>query len=176
VSASPDEYSEAPEVFRAPHGGQLATGRPLTKAAMMVLLQNFPAAIGFDELCGLAQARLGARHATAGDDRNVRAAGVVLLALSTQLVWGPILFQFFTPELLRADAALVGEILKPLRPDIIWRGTTFVAPDGHAVTLIGGCSSFNNVSTAVLACVAITMLRRTEWFRRDVRPRRLPAS
>jgi exosortase/archaeosortase family protein len=104
----------------------------------------------------------------AGDDRNVRAAGVVLLALSTQLVWGPILFQLFTPELLRADAALVGEILKSLRPDIIWRGTTFVAPDGHAVTLIGGCSSFNNVSTAVLACVAITMLRRTEWLRRDI--------
>jgi hypothetical protein len=49
---------------------------------------------------------------TAADgDRNVRAAGVVLLALSTQLVWGPILFQLFTPELLRADAALVGEML-----------------------------------------------------------------
>jgi hypothetical protein len=104
----------------------------------------------------------------AGDDRNVRAAGVVLLALSTQLVWAPILFQLFTPELLRVDAALVGEILKPLRPDIIWRGASFVAPDGHAITLIGGCSSFNNVSTAVLACVAITMLRRTEWLRRDI--------
>ncbi len=105
---------------------------------------------------------------TTGDDRNVRAAGGVLLALSTQLVWGPIVFQLFTPELLRADAALVGGILAELRPDIVWRGTTFFAPDGHAVALIGACSSFNNVSTAVLACVAITMLARTEWVRRDL--------
>ncbi len=106
---------------------------------------------------------------TAADgDRNVRAAGVVLLALSTQLVWGPILFQLFTPELLRADAALVGEMLTSVRPDIVWRETTFVTPDGHAIALIGGCSSFNNVSTAVLACVAIAMLARTEWVRRDL--------
>jgi len=54
-----------------------------------------------------------------------------------------------------------------LRPDIIWRNTTFLSPDGHAIALIGGCSSFNNVSTAVLACVAIAMLTRTEWVRRD---------
>ena len=103
-----------------------------------------------------------------GGDRNLRAAGIVLLALSTQLVWGPILFQFFTPELLRADAALVGEILAPLRPDIVWNDTSFAASDGHRIALIGACSSFNNISTAVLACVAVTMLTRTEWVRRDL--------
>jgi exosortase/archaeosortase family protein len=101
-------------------------------------------------------------------DRNLKAAGAVLLALSAQLVWGPILFQFFTPELLRADAAIVGEILTSLRPDIIWSGTSFLAPNGHAISLIGGCSSFNNVSTAVLACATVTMLTRTEWVRRDI--------
>jgi exosortase/archaeosortase family protein len=104
----------------------------------------------------------------AGADRNLRAAGIVLLALSTQLVWGPIFFQLFTPELLRADGYLVGEILTSLRPDIVWRETTFAAPDGHAIALVGGCSSFNNISTALLACVAITMLTRTEWVRRDI--------
>lgn len=102
-----------------------------------------------------------------GGDRNLKAAGGVLLALSTQLVWGPIVFQLFTPELLRADAALVGEVLASLRPDISWHGASFLAPGGHAIVLIGGCSSFNNVSTAVLACVAVAMLIRTEWVRRD---------
>jgi hypothetical protein len=101
-------------------------------------------------------------------DRNLKAAGAVLLAVSTQLVWGPIFFQLFTPELLKADAALVGRILMVMRPDIVWSSTTFFAPDGHAVSLIAGCSSFNNVSSAVLACVAIAMLRRNEWFRRDL--------
>jgi exosortase/archaeosortase family protein len=104
----------------------------------------------------------------ANGDRQVKAAGIVLLALSTQLVWGPIFFQLFTPELLLADAALVGETLKAVRPDIVWRETTFIAPDGHAIALIGGCSSFNNISTALLACVAVTMLARTEWVRRDL--------
>jgi exosortase/archaeosortase family protein len=104
----------------------------------------------------------------AGPDRNVRAAGIVLLALSTQLVWGPIFFQLFTPELLQADGLLVGEVLTSLRPDIVWRETTFATPDGHAIALVGGCSSFNNLSTAILACVAVTMLTRTEWVRRDI--------
>jgi transmembrane exosortase EpsH len=100
-------------------------------------------------------------------DRNLKAAGAVLLALSMQLVWGPIFFQLFTPELLAADAALVGSVLTVLRPDIVWNGTTFFAPDGHAVSLIAACSSFNNVSTAVLACAAVIMLRRVEWMRSD---------
>lgn len=103
-----------------------------------------------------------------GGDRNIKAAGAVLLAISMHLVWGPIFFQLFTPELLRADAAIVGEILTSLRPDIIWSNNSFHAPDGHSVSLIAGCSSFNNVSTAVLACATIAMLTRTEWVRRDI--------
>lgn len=103
-----------------------------------------------------------------GADRNIRAAGCVLLALSTQLVWAAMLFQFFTPELLPADAALVGAILDRLRPDIVHSGTTFDAPGGHAIMLIGGCSSFNNLSVAILACVAVIMLARTDWVRRDL--------
>jgi len=92
----------------------------------------------------------------------------VLLAVAGQLVWAPILFQLFTPELLHADAALVGELLAWLLPDVIWRGTTFIAPDGHTIVLIGACSSFNNVSSAALACVTVAMLTRTEWRRRDL--------
>lgn len=102
-----------------------------------------------------------------GADRNIRAAGCVLLALSTQLVWAAMLFQFFTPELLPADAQLVGAILDRLRPDIVHNGTTFDAPDGHAIMLIGGCSSFNNLSVALLACVSVIMLSRNEWVPRD---------
>ena len=77
VSASPDENSDAPEVFRAPEGGSLTTGRPFTKAAMMALAQDSPAAIGFDALFGLAQARLGARHAAGNDDRNALASDLL---------------------------------------------------------------------------------------------------
>jgi exosortase/archaeosortase family protein len=103
-----------------------------------------------------------------GGDRNVKAAGIVLLAVAVQLVWAPIVFQLFTPELLHADATLIGEMLAWLRPDVVWRGTNFTSPDGNTVTLVGACSSFNNVSSAALACVAVAMLMRPEWRRRDL--------
>lgn len=100
-------------------------------------------------------------------DRELKAAGNVLLALSAHLVWGPILFQFLTPELLRADAALVGGMLKVVRPDIIWNDTTFQTPGSFSLSLVGACSSFHNLSTAVLACAAATMFLRTHWTRAD---------
>jgi hypothetical protein len=101
-------------------------------------------------------------------DRELKAAGVVMLALSAHLVWGPILFQFLTPELLRADAALVGGMLKVVRPDIIWTDTTFQTPGNFAISLVGACSSFHDLSTALLACAAATMFMRTNWIRSDV--------
>jgi exosortase/archaeosortase family protein len=100
-------------------------------------------------------------------DRQMKAAGIVLLALSAHLIWGPILFQVFTPELLRGDAAVVGGMLKAVRPDIVWTDTTFKNPDHFAVSLVGACSSFQNLSTAMLACAAATMFMRTEWKRSD---------
>jgi exosortase/archaeosortase family protein len=88
--------------------------------------------------------------------------------MSTHLVWGPIIFLLVTPEVVQGDAFAVAGILKVLRPDIIWRDTTFYTPDGHGLVLIGACSSFQNVSTALLACATVAMLSRTEWRRRDI--------
>lgn len=141
----------------------LAVAAMLGVAILLSSLLPYRVAIGL-----LATVLAGYILMTSGWDRNLKAAGAVLLALSGQLVWGPVLFQFFTPQLLHVDAALVGEILTSLRPDIVWTGTSFQGPAGHSIALVGGCSSFNNVSTAVLACVTIAMLTRTEWVRRDL--------
>ena len=87
LSGVPDERSTAAEEFHAPDGGRLTTQRPLTKAAMMALVQNSPAAVSFTDLCGLANARLGARApvdpndmaALASDLLRSYSAGVVEL-------------------------------------------------------------------------------------------------
>ena len=73
VNAALDIHTQAPESFRTQDGAALTTGRPLTKAAMMVLVQNAPAAIGFDALLGLAQARLGTSPVASGDERDALA-------------------------------------------------------------------------------------------------------
>ncbi len=100
-------------------------------------------------------------------DQNLKAAGGVLLAISTYLIWGPILFHLVTPEVVRGDAAIVGGLLKLLRSEVLAKDTSFIAPDGFQVVLVGACSSFQNISTALLACAAITMLSRPEWLRGD---------
>jgi SAM-dependent methyltransferase len=77
VNPVPDEKSSAPESYRAPDGALLTTGRPLTMAAMMVLIQRTPRALGFDELCGLGQARLGTQQAATVVDRNELASDLL---------------------------------------------------------------------------------------------------
>ena len=106
--------------------------------------------------------------AAAREDRSVFAAASVLLALSTHLVWGRILFQIATPELLKADALLVKTILDVISPGFTLSGTAFVAPGGGGMVMVGACSSFMNVSMALLACVSIIMGLRTHFTRRDV--------
>jgi exosortase/archaeosortase family protein len=130
-----------------------------------ILLSSF---IAYRFAIGIIATVLGFHLIRGRADRELKAAGTVLFALSAHLVWGPILFQFLTPELLRADAALVGGMLKLIRPDIIWNDTTFQTPGSFSLSLVGACSSFHNLSTALLACAAATMFLRTKWTKGDI--------
>lgn len=78
-------------------------------------------------------------------------------------------FQYFTPELLRLDAAGMDLLIGLLGLDVVpaGTGTTFRGADGHMVTLVGGCASFNNVSTAMLMSVAMIMFIRPFWVAGD---------
>lgn len=101
------------------------------------------------------------------DDVKVKSAGIVLMAMAVHLVWAPLLFRLFMEEFLLLDAAAISVVLSNLRPDIVQAGTTFSGED-HAITLVGACSSFHNVSLAILAVVAAIMCYRTELRRSDV--------
>ena len=101
-------------------------------------------------------------------DGALKSVGTVLLALSIHLIWAPMIFRIVTPELLAADAAAVHLFLSVFRPDITMVGTTFYGANNHVITLVGGCSSFQNVSIAMLASVSVTMLVRPYWVRNDI--------
>lgn len=101
-------------------------------------------------------------------DAELRAAGAVLLALAMHLAWGPIFFQMTTQELLGIDASIVMAMLRVMGSAVTLRDGTFYAPHGFTMTMIGGCSSFMNLSIALLASATITMGLRTHWFRRDL--------
>jgi hypothetical protein len=101
------------------------------------------------------------------EDR-IRAAGAVFLAIASQQFWGHLIFAALAPELVRFDAALVGEAMSLTVAGSTWHDNIIVAPSGYSIVVLEGCSSFANVSTALLAWVAFGRLERARWLRRDL--------
>lgn len=100
-------------------------------------------------------------------DAKLRAAGIVLGALSVQQLWGYIFFNFFAFPLLRAETAVVGTVLEAVRAGTVWHDNVVTGPNGYGIIIYGACSSFHNVSSALLCWVAVTKLRRQAWQARD---------
>jgi hypothetical protein len=105
-------------------------------------------------------------HLTSMKGSNARAAATVLLALCIQTLWGPAVFSFFAPDLLQADAAIVGTALDVTQSGFTWHAN-IIATEGHSVELFNGCSSFHNISLAVLCWVTQTKLKRPAWIATD---------
>lgn len=104
---------------------------------------------------------------TYSKEKETRCLGIVLMALSVHLFWAPIMFQLLYPEFLAADAAAVGLFLSIVNPDINIINNTLFSANGHAVTLSGACSSFNNLSLAMLGCISMIMFVRGSWQKSD---------
>lgn len=138
-------------------------------ALLIALFSCLLAFVGYRFTNGILMSAVGlyliVRH---GNDADLKAAAFVLLALAVHLVWAPAAFQYFAVPLLRLDALLVSGLYGLVRPDIVMTGTSFSAPDGHTITLAAACSSFNNMSMAVLCAVSVIMLVRNSWRRSDV--------
>ncbi|NKB65368.1 MAG: hypothetical protein GKR95_25800 [Gammaproteobacteria bacterium] len=97
----------------------------------------------------------------------LRSAGIVLLALCIHLVWAKLIFQIFQPYILLADAFAVDMAIKMFGLDIIREVTTF-RHNGHAVILTRLCSSFHNISLALLIGTSAIFLVRSYWVSTDV--------
>jgi exosortase/archaeosortase family protein len=100
-------------------------------------------------------------------DRKLRAAAIVLAALSVQELWGHIFFNLIAFHLLRAEAAAVGAVLDVLRPGTEWRDNVVTGPNGYGIMIINSCSSFHNLSLALLCWVTVSRMWRQDWRRRD---------
>jgi exosortase/archaeosortase family protein len=100
-------------------------------------------------------------------DRKLRAAGTVLAALATQELWGHLFFDLVAVQLLSAEAAVVGTLLEIARPGTVWQDNIITEPNGYGVLILPPCSSFHNLSLAMLCWVTISMLRRQDWQARD---------
>jgi hypothetical protein len=105
---------------------------------------------------------------TGSNDRNLRAAAVVLAALAVQQFWVHIVFDLAAVPLLRAETAAVGTVLTAARPGTLWHDNIITGPGGFGIVLYSGCSSFYNLSTALLCWVTLRSLDSIDWRPRDL--------
>gem|GEM_PF-1133975 len=92
-------------------------------------------------------------------DRRLRAAGVVLIALATQELWGHLLFELVASPVLRLEAGAVGRLLRTVRPGTAWHDNIVTAADGDGIVIQPYCSSFHNLSLALPCWLTIFHLR-----------------
>jgi exosortase/archaeosortase family protein len=100
-------------------------------------------------------------------DPKLRAAGVVFAALAIQEYWGRIVFDLFALPLLRAETAVVGILLQTARAGTVWRDNVITGPSGFGIAVYSGCSSFHNLSLAMLCWLTVSKLRNQNWRSRD---------
>src|SRR5271165_4806508 len=91
-----------------------------------------------------------------GGDRKLRSCGIVLVALSVQEFWGHQLFDLIATPLLRAEAAVVGTILQTIQRGAAWQGNIITDQNGWSIVIYPFCSSFHNVSLALLCWVTVS--------------------
>jgi hypothetical protein len=101
-------------------------------------------------------------------DGKLRAAGTVLGALSAQELWGHVFFNLVALPALRAETAVVGTVLEAVRAGTVWQDNIITGPGGFGIEVYTGCSSFHNLSLAMLCWVTVSKLRRQDWQIRDL--------
>jgi hypothetical protein len=101
-------------------------------------------------------------------DAKLRAAGIILGALSVQELWGHIFFNLVALPLLRAETAVVGTVLAAARAGTMWQDNIITGPSGFGIVVYTGCSSFHNLSLAMLCWITISKLRHQTWRGRDL--------
>jgi exosortase/archaeosortase family protein len=101
-------------------------------------------------------------------DPKLRSAGVVLGALTIQEYWGHIIFDLFALPLLRAETAVVGTLVQAAQAGTVWQGNVITGPSGFGIIVYSGCSSFHNLSLAMLCWLTVSRLRNQDWRSRDL--------
>lgn len=101
-------------------------------------------------------------------DPKLRAAGVVLAALSVQALWGHIFFRLVAFPLLCAETAVVGTILGTARAGTVWQDNVITGPSGFGIVIFDECSVFHNLSLAMLCWVTVSKIRREQWMIYDL--------
>jgi len=93
-----------------------------------------------------------------GDNTQLASVGQLWLAISVYEMWGPLFFRIVSAPIIQAEVALIGKAGEWLGFGLIMDGVLLRSPSGWFVIVIEGCSSFHNVSLAILVWLSLLKL------------------
>lgn len=138
-----------------------ARPRDLAVCAAAVLAALFPLSQVAAVACtGLAAAILIDRVS----GRHLRAAAMVLMAISVQILWARLLMLFFVQPIATLDAHVVSLVID--RP--VHGHDVLFADGSHTLSILAGCTSVQNASIALVLYVAVVRAFRPEPRRFEV--------
>lgn len=100
-------------------------------------------------------------------DRFRTSAAAMLAALAINGLWAPVLFKLLGYWFLKIDTALVAAVLQSTGRLTAHSGNV-LSVGANGLEVLASCSSFRNISMALLAWLSFTKLARPYWLRSDV--------
>lgn len=159
-------------IFRFLLASENETSKLVLKIALFagVPIVFFTGLSGMDELDGLSALLFGFLLLKFSDCPNLKAAGLVFLALSANFTWGPVAFAIFKEPIVLADAILTEFALELSGYDVVRQDYRLGTSAEHRVMIVGACSSFNNITLAALAAVTTLVAVNGKLSREDTFP------
>ena len=92
--------------------------------------------------------------------RNAQLASVaqLLLAISCYELWGRLLFKIVSAPIIQAEMSVISKFGQWLGYDFDLDGILLVSPNGWSIFMMEDCSSFHNISLAVLVWLSLIKL------------------
>jgi hypothetical protein len=101
------------------------------------------------------------------NDADMRAAAICLLALCANFSIAPLIFRLAYASIIGADIALLQTAINWSGAPVTVTPAGMIADDGLRVTLVGACSSFAGISSAILVHMGWAMVIRSHVGWRD---------
>ncbi len=93
---------------------------------------------------------------------QLASVGQLLLAVSAYEIWGPLFFRLVSAPIIQLEVALIAKAGQLLGFGLETDGILLRSPSGWSVFIMDACSSFHNVSLAVLVWLSLLKLARVE--------------
>ena len=92
--------------------------------------------------------------------RSVQLASVgqILLAISFYQLWGRLFFKIVSAPIIKAEVSVISKFGQSLGYNFGLDGIILVSPNGWSILMGDDCSSFHNISTAVLVWLSLIKL------------------